>query len=362
MIFDSFIRLLLHSTECSIVHKKNTVTNLLCFMSEKHLELTSVADGNKPVRPLAAEEGSNHAALKSEMTSSCSELTNHDGKPLSKSAIKKRKRLDKLMGIKKRKKEQAKERRAAKAKLEGRDLDAERKLQAEREQSGEGKKKREERWAKRMEDSAEKSFRVCIDCGFEDLMTWKEKNSLASQIRFSYAMNKRSDNPVYLSVSSLVRSDVTFEQLAKVEGFPHQWNSAFSCSEDSLEKVHDKSKLVYLTSDSENTLDHLDDSKIYCIGGIVDRNRLKRTTIEKANELGIETAKLPIDNYLHLCATKVLTVNHVFEILLKYRQHGNDWKKALLDVLPSRKDITESSDGKESDLQVKPDNEGNRKK
>lgn len=34
-------------------------------------------------------------------------------------------------------------------------------------------------------------------------------------------------------------------------------------------------------------------------------------------------------------------MNHVFEILLKYRQHGSDWKKALLDVLPDRKDITE---------------------
>jgi tRNA (guanine9-N1)-methyltransferase len=270
-----------------------------------------------------------------------SELSNNDQKPISKNAIKKRKRYEKLMDIKRRKKEQAKERKAAKAKLEGRDLDEERRLQAERQKSGVGRKKREERWKRRIEESADTSFKVCIDSGFEDLMTWKEKNSLASQIRYCYAVNKKSDNPVYISVSGLTESGVTCEQLAKVEGFPDQWNSAFSCSAEPLEKMHDKSKLVYLTSDSDHTLEHLDDSKVYVIGGIVDRNRLKRTTVEKANELGIATAKLPIEDHLKLCATKVLTVNHVFEILLKYRQHGSDWKKALLDVLPDRKDITE---------------------
>lgn len=268
--------------------------------------------------------------------------TSTDTQPsLSKKQMKKRKRYQKLMDIKKRKKQQAKERRHAKAVAEGRDLEEERRLQLEREKSGEGKKRREEEWNKRME-SAKTSFRVCIDCGFESLMTFKEINSLANQIRYCYAANKRSNNPVYISVSSLNESGTAFQQLSKVEGFPDQWKPrGFSCSSESLEKMHDIKNLVYLTSDSENTLEHLDDSKTYVIGGIVDRNRLKGTTIEKANEIGMETAKLPIDEHLKLVATKVLTVNHVFEILLKYRELGNDWKKALMEVLPQRKDITE---------------------
>ena len=72
----------------------------------------------------------------------------------------------------------------------------------------------------------------------------------------------------------------------------------------------------------------------------MDRNRHKGLTTAKANELGVATARLPIDRYLHLCATKVLTCNHVFEILLKYRERDNNWKEALLEVLPARKDIT----------------------
>ena len=270
--------------------------------------------------------------------------------PLSKNQIKKRKRFDRLMEIKKRKKIQAKERKQAKALAEGRDIEEERRLQFERQKSGEGKRKREERWKERME-TADTTFKVCVDCGFEDLMTTKETDSLASQIRYCYAVNKRSDNPVYLSASSLSESSPTFEQLAKVDGFPDQWKvRGFSCSAEPLEKMHDKDNLVYLTSDATTTLDHLDDSKTYVIGGIVDRNRLKRTSIEKADKLGLTTARLPIDDHLKLCATKVLTVNHVFEILLKYRQHDNDWKKSLLEVLPQRKDIREVEDnGKEKE-------------
>jgi tRNA (guanine9-N1)-methyltransferase len=102
-----------------------------------------------------------------------------------------------------------------------------------------------------------------------------------------------------------------------------------------------RNDVVYLTKDSENTLETLDDSKVYVIGGIVDRNRLKGITSQKSKDLNISTGKLPIDNHLKVAATKVLTCNHVFEILLKYREHDGDWKKALLDVLPERKEVQE---------------------
>ncbi len=261
-----------------------------------------------------------------------------EGEPqLSKNQMKKRKRYEKLMAIKKRKKLQDKEIKAAKAKAQGRDIEQERKFQAERQKSGEGHLKREEKWKQRLQN-ADTSFKICIDCSFGEMMTKKEIGSLSNQIRYCYAANKRSDHPVYLSISSLTGE--TYDNLNRVEGFPDNWRSrAFDCSEESLTQMHNKNDLVYLTSDSKNTLSELDNSKVYVIGGIVDRNRLKGATINKANVLGVQTARLPIDEYLKLCATKVLTCNHVFEILLKFKEH-NDWKKALLDVLPARKDVS----------------------
>ena len=260
-----------------------------------------------------------------------------DAKPLSKSRMKRQRRWEQAMERKRRRKLQEKEIKIAKALADGRDLEEERRIMEERTKSGQGHQKREEKWLQRMK-TAETCFRVCIDCGFNDEMTQKELNSLSLQIRYSYSCNRKSENPVYFSVAGL--DGAVRENMNKVQGFPEQWlKRAFSFNEKSLLEMHpDKSKLVYLTSDSENTLEHLEDDKIYVIGGIVDRNRLKHATIIKAKSLGIQTAKLPITDYLELVTTKVLTCNHVFEILLKYRENGNDWKKALLDVLPNRKD------------------------
>jgi len=290
--------------------------------------------------PISATD--NDDAPAAAAASAPAEATNKD-KPISKSKMKRQKRWENAMERKRRRKQQDKETKRAKALAEGRDLDEERRLLEERTKSGEGHRKREERWLQRMK-TADTSFRVCIDCGFNDQMTQKELNSLALQIRYCYSCNRKSENPVYFSVASL--SGTVFENMKKVEGFPEQWlTRAFACTEKPLLEMHsDKSKLVYLTSDSENTLEHLEDDKIYVIGGIVDRNRLKRAAINKAEELGIATAKLPVADHLELVTTKVLTCNHVFEILLKYRENGNDWKKAMLDVLPNRKDAHEKVD------------------
>lgn len=279
-------------------------------------------------------------------TGNTNTTTTEESKPMSKNQRKRQLRWERAMERKRRRKHQEKEVKRARAIAQGRDLEEERRLLEERTKSGEGHRRREERWLQRMK-SADTSFRVCIDCSYNDQMTQKELNSLSSQIRYAYSSNRKSDNPVYYSVAGL--NGTVLENMQKVKGFPDQWlTRAFDYSEeDSLLEMHpDKSKLVYLTSDSENTLEHLEDDKIYVIGGIVDRNRLKRAAINRAESLGISTAKLPIADHLQLVTTKVLTCNHVFEILLKYRQNGNDWKKAMLDVLPNRKDAHEKTNNK----------------
>lgn len=69
-----------------------------------------------------------------------------------------------------------------------------------------------------------------------------------------------------------------------------------------------KENLVYLTADSENVLDVLDEKRIYIIGGLVDRNRWKGLTMKKAEEQGIQTAKLPIGNYLKMSSSQVQNI------------------------------------------------------
>ena len=104
-----------------------------------------------------------------------------------------------------------------------------------------------------------------------------------------------------------------------------------------------KDELVYLTADSPNTIETLDPSKIYIIGGIVDRNRYKNLTLNRATEHGVATAKLPIGNIIQLYSSPVLTVNHVMGMLIKYGE-TRDWRVAVESVVPQRKRKREEGD------------------
>lgn len=308
---------------------------------------------------MSEEEKRTDTATLEKTTSSLSQPSNHvqssesekinvpdegDMQPkMSKNQLKRKRRFEKLMQVKERRKLQEREAKRAKAAAQGRDLEEERRQLEERTKFGEGKKRRNELWLKHKLPMAEKSFEVCLDCSFESDMTPKEINSLALQIRYCYSNNK--DKPCFLAATSVAGQ--TLDHLKNVSGFEEWGNRAFTVTNQSLEKYYkDKmERIVYLTSDSESTLETLDNSKIYVIGGIVDRNRLKRAAITRANLLGVATAKLPIDEHLKkMEATRVLTCNHVFEILQKYRFNGNDWKKALLEVLPNRKEAEARED------------------
>jgi tRNA (guanine9-N1)-methyltransferase len=263
-------------------------------------------------------------------------------KKISKNQLKRQRKWEQAMVVKRRRKQQEKDTKIAKAKAEGRDIDAERKDMEERRLDGEGWARRDKRWQEIFENQSSK-YQIILDCSFDEVMREREINSLSSQLRYCYATNKKAKHPVKTTITSL--GGKTLENLQNVSGFDNWIHRAFHHTEKSVEEAFpDKSKLVYLTSDSENVLEDLEDDKVYIIGGIVDRNRLKRAAIGRAETLGIATAKLPISDYLDMVTTKVLTTNHVFDILLKYREIGKDWKKAFLDVLPHRKDLKPKND------------------
>ena len=50
----------------------------------------------------------------------------------------------------------------------------------------------------------------------------------------------------------------------------------------------------------------------------------------------LATARLPISEHIDMSTRHVLTVNHVYEILLQQHNVG-DWKTALEIVIPARK-------------------------
>ena len=273
--------------------------------------------------------------------------------PLSKNRQKKLARRERAQQAKRERKQRDKEARLAKAIAEGRDLQAEEQFRVERTLAGDSKQRKQLLWEQEKLPIIESNFEICLDCNFEDLMTEREIASLGSQIRYCYAYNKRAKFPCRFTVTNL--SGQTLQHLQKETGF-HEWeNRAFVSTDrhftehfahnasvdNSSEQENGPSeakRLVYLTSDSENVLSELKDNEIYIIGGIVDRNRLKGKCYDEALKYNVAHARLPLERCLaKMPSTKVLTCNHVFGILLQYREQNENWAEALQQILPNRK-------------------------
>lgn len=103
-----------------------------------------------------------------------------------------------------------------------------------------------------------------------------------------------------------------------------------------------KGTLIFLSSDSPNVLPDSEiirkrgDEYVYIIGGLVDHNVYKGLTLGLAEKNGIKHARLPIDNCIEMSTSKVLAINHVFEIML-LASTGTSWTDAFLKVIPQRK-------------------------
>ncbi|KAK7331157.1 hypothetical protein VNO77_25374 [Canavalia gladiata] len=214
---------------------------------------------------------------------------------------------------------------------------------------------RKERMEKRSQEKESKRERltlareqgqnVVVDLQFSHLMNPNEIHSLVQQIMYCYAVNGRCDSPAHLWLTGC--GGEMEKELKRIPGFD-KWiiekeNRSY------IEALQDrKENLVYLTADSDTVLEELDLNKIYVIGGLVDRNRWKGITLKKAQEQGIQTAKLPIGNFMKMSSSQVLTVNQVVEILLKFLE-TRDWKTSFFAVIPQRKRFQADSEGNAED-------------
>lgn len=201
--------------------------------------------------------------------------------------------------------------------------------------------------------SYEKSFAVIIDCNWESLHKENALKSLANQMSYCYGANRRHSHPCKMYVTGLgprlgeKLSKMNIENWKAVTVYKEEYTeiSEFSktkCDPASISSESENApskvpkQLVYLTADSDNLIETLDPDCAYIIGGIVDRNSAKGQTLAKAVAEGVVTARLPIKESIAISSSQVLTVNHVFEILLNFAQCQN-WTEAIDKVLPKRK-------------------------
>eukprot|EP01041_Mallomonas_annulata_P011108 gene11108-23211_t len=200
-----------------------------------------------------------------------------------------------------------------------------------RNETDEERKERKEKEKLNFLKLCSQNFSIVIDCSWENDHRDRPLKSLAQQILFSYGINKRTAHPSKIYLTGL--GPRTIEQISK--NHISEWVGIEQSPLDYIDIIKDK-ELIYLTSDATETLQDLNNNYAYIIGGIVDRNSMKGATYNKAVSQGIRTMKLPLKEYCTMASTPVLTVNHVFEILIRFVELGN-WTEAFAKVLPQRK-------------------------
>ncbi|CAG8509581.1 14556_t:CDS:2 [Acaulospora morrowiae] len=150
-------------------------------------------------------------------------------------------------------------------------------------------------------------MKVVIDLSFDTMMTDVEIKSVTSQLARCYSANRSTTRPVNLFFTSYGgRVQERFN--TKLQDHAN-WKQVVFDDRPYLE-CFNKEDLIYLTADATETLNALDEGKVYIIGGIVDKNRHKNICFDKAKKEGIATAQLPIGSYIQLSTRKILTINH----------------------------------------------------
>ncbi len=197
-------------------------------------------------------------------------------------------------------------------------------------------------------NKAKNGIKIIIDCDFENLMNEKSNISMCRQISEIYSINRHSQNPFNLILYNV--GDFLFNNLKKnsyenwigiqifkkgeFENFDKFISEVLYKECNNIEEQ--KKKIYYLSADSENNINELNSDCTYIIGGIVDRNKYKGLSYNKAKELKINHGKFPIGEFLELHSSKILTTNHTFAILDKFNSN-HDWKEAFMSIIPKRK-------------------------
>ena len=210
-------------------------------------------------------------------------------------------------------------------------------------------------------EKCKNGVRVIIDCDFEHLMNERGNKSMVRQIIDLYGINRSSSNPFRLilyNVGDKIREGLkkcSYENWLGVEIYNKDQYSNFDTfiqeilyKEDKRDLNDIKNNVYYLSADSENNIETIDNNATYIIGGIVDRNKYKGLCYKKAKELGINHGKFPIGDYLKLHSSQVLTTNHTFHILNEF-SIKHDWKEAFTSIIPKRKQDNENEEEEEKE-------------
>jgi len=183
--------------------------------------------------------------------------------------------------------------------------------------------------------------KVVLDCSFTSQLSSFERRLTAEQVKLCISLiNRQHKSPFHLHLTNVKRDyrDPFWGLFARkaLSDFDNCYDYLSTVSEQSYMDLFPREQLVYLTGDARQPLMKFDSDRVYVIGAIVDKTTRIRS-ITTAKERGIETRRLPLDNFVKWqMARKTLCFHQVLGILLDVNLNGGDWLKAIETHVPKR--------------------------
>ncbi|XP_061218608.1 tRNA methyltransferase 10 homolog B isoform X2 [Neopsephotus bourkii] len=140
--------------------------------------------------------------------------------------------------------------------------------------------------------------------------------------------------PAALAKERLLQAKTSGPRLCVDLGVADRMTEKMDTTQESYLDLFPLDAIVYLTPDSENVLEDIDPNKVYILGGLVDESIHKKLTLQRAREQSLQTARLPIREYMVKAVntknyhSETLAINQVFDILSTYYE-TRSWPAAL---------------------------------
>lgn len=180
--------------------------------------------------------------------------------------------------------------------------------------------------------------KVVIDMSYDKCMKLHETRLLLKQLVILYNFNKyRSQEPFDLHFTGCDPNSTLMKEMPRF--LPNFDSPRFMASlhQRSYLDLFPAQHLVYLSPHAHRSLEEVNEDMIFVIGGLIDKSFHQPITLTKAKSAGVQSYRLPIDEYiLWRSGSKALCLNHVIAILHDVRMTG-DWSQALRSNIPQRK-------------------------
>lgn len=181
--------------------------------------------------------------------------------------------------------------------------------------------------------------KIVIDCRYIPNLSIRAQHLTGLQISYVISDNRKRLEPWPVCLANFTYS--LNESVIKQMNFLKSEKSLDEVSTKNYTEIYDSSKVVYLSPDAEDELEHIKGDEVFVIGGIVDRvtehNIPKHASLEAAMKDNVRCAKLPLDKYVKWkSGRKYLTLTAVVNILQDVYDSNDDWNYSLQKNIPVR--------------------------